>query len=1137
MNKRKLRPYVQKKAITLFLLLFFSLSSTLYAQTQKVEIKGNNITLKAAFTQIEEQTKLIIGYDPASFNENARIKGDVKSKILKDALTEILQGTNCGFKFQGNHIYIYPRDNESKTQTGGGKTLKKSTLIGKVIDEETKEPIIGANVVVKGTTNGVTTDINGNFTFSAPENSTLVISSIGYTPQEKKASSSSALNVEMVSSSKALDEVVITAFGTGQKKASVVGAVQTIRPSDLKVPSSSLSTSFAGRMAGVIAFQRSGQPGADGANFYIRGISTISGVTSPLIVIDGVQVSSADLNALDPEVIEGFSILKDATATALYGTRGANGVMIVTTKSGANLDKPKINFRAEYNVTRPSYLPKFADGPTYMRLYNEALTNLPAGGSYYTPEQIAGVEQGLNPYIFPNVNWYKEMFNDQANAQKFNFNIRGGGKKVDYFMSASINRETGMIRGRSKEFFSFDNNINLIRYAFQNNINARLSETSKISLRLNAQMMDKQGPNYDNINDIFGLAISANPVDFPIRYEPDGVTPYVKWGAKKVGSNNLFNPIGDMVSGYRNSFESTIMVNLDFEQKLDFFTKGLVFKALTSFKNWSSTSVFRGAPRNYTLLSSYQKNADGTYSYQTALGQTEQTVVLNSASGTTGDRTIYLQGMLEYNRTFNEVHSVGAMMLYNQEEFNKNNLFADNSFGIMINSLPKRKQGLGARLTYAYDNKYMIELNAGYNGSENFAKGHRFGFFPAVAVGYNVSEEKFFQPLTRIIQQLKLRASWGLAGNDQITDTRFLYLPQISLQSQGYTTGVNQDENYSGPKYNRYANYDLTWEIGEKLNAGIDLKMFNNLNINFDVFREHRRNIFQTRGTIPNYLGTAGTTVYGNTAEVLNKGFDFAIDYGAKINKDFTITAKGTFTYAANKILKYDEPADQDYPNLMNVGTKANSLWGYYAEGLFIDWAEIRNRPTQKLSGNVAPGDIKYKNLPNKNGVMDGQIDNNDRMVMGYPTVPEIVYGFGPSISYKGFDCGFFLQGVARTSLMIRGIQPFGTNSYNNVPQWAVDSHWSPNNQNIHAEYPRLTQSNHGNNTEDSSFWLRDASFLKLKDAEVGYTYKNMRIYLRGSNLLTFSSFKLWDPEQGSGNGLKYPTQRVFNLGFQMSFN
>lgn len=1124
------------------LIIFFSMQAKTMAQSELIDLKFNNISVIEAVKAVEKQTNYKFVYNNADVDVARRVSLEAVNGSIEEVAKAIFSGYDVSVK--GNNV-IVSRKIGMTSMVDGVQQSSQRNVIGVVVDSQTEETIIGANVQVEGTNRGAVTDLDGNFSIPVSGNSSvLVISYLGYEELKIQVGSRTNLGtIELSPQTQALDEVVVTAFGAGQKKASMVGAVQTVRPSELRVPSANLSTSFAGRMAGVIAFQRSGQPGADGAEFYIRGISTLSGQRSPLIILDGVEVSAGDLDALDTDVIDGFSILKDATATALYGSRGANGVMIITTKSGRNLDKPAIGFRVEANVSQPTYLPKFADGPKFMRLYNEAVGNLSSGAIPYSQEQIEGVEQGLNPYIFPNVNWYDEMFKGQTYNQKFNFNIRGGSKKLDYFMNVTMNHETGLLKGRSREFFTFDNNINIMRYAFNNNINVNVTETAKVSLKLNAQLMDKRAPNFDDINTIFGYSIRANPVDFPIMYEDVEGVDYVRWGSKKMGAIDSWNPIASMVSGYRDAFESTFIANLEYEQKLDFFTEGLKFTAQAAFKNWSQSNAFRSAAQNMYQLNSWERQSDGTYTYEAGLMGTERTVVLNTTSSNTGDRTLTLKGMLDYNRIFNDVHAVNLLGVYQQEEYNKNNYSfgvssdAFFSFNSLVNSLPKRRQTLAGRATYAYDNRYLFEVNVGYNGSENFAKGKRFGLFPSVALGYNIAEESYFEPLSDAVQQLKIRGSFGLVGNDQIGDTRFIYLPQITLQAQGYTTGVDMNETHSGPRYNRYANYDLTWEVGEKLNAGIDLRLFNSWNVVFDVFKEHRRNIFQQRGTIPFYLGTGNTTVYGNTGEVKNHGFDASVDYGKQLNKDLAIMLKGTFTFAKNKIVKYDEPAGQQYPNLMNVGRSTDTNFGYIAQGLFIDWAEIANRPEQKISGNVAPGDIKYKNIADRDGNYDNQIDANDRVALGYPRVPQIVYGFGPSVNYKKWDFGFYFQGVARSSLMMEGFHPFGTNENSNVADWIVKSHWSPENQDINAAYPRLTQAPHGNNTASSSFWLRDASFLKLKNMEIGYRFKTLRVYLSGSNLLTFSKFKHWDPEMGGGSGLKYPTQRVFNVGVNVNIN
>ncbi|MDE5761263.1 TonB-dependent receptor [Bacteroides sp.] len=1037
-----------------------------------------------------------------------------------------------GGYFLGTQAVEVPVINESAIVQQAGK------IQGTVVDE-TGEPIIGVTIQVKGKPNlGTITDVDGKFSINVSPKDVLTVSFIGFVTQEIKVGNQTLLSIKLKEDNEMLDEVVVTAFGTGQKKESVVGSIQTVRPSDLKVPSSNLSNSFAGRLSGVIAYQRSGQPGSNGSDFYIRGISTLSGMTSPLIILDGVEVSSADLNALDPEIIEGFSILKDATATAMYGTRGANGVMIVTTKSGADTEKPIIGVRVETNITTPTKIPSFVDGYRYMELYNEAVTSEQTGNILYTQEQINNTRNGVNPYIWPNVDWYGSLFNDLAFNQKANFNIRGGTKKITYFMNVGVNHETGMLKNEASKYFSYKNNIDLMKYTFQNNIDFHMSKSSTISLHLNVQLNDLTQPN-TSVGNLYGAVMNSNPVDFPIAYPADGVNNWVYWGAYAGGNDQgAVNPMASLTNGYQDIFESTVMANIDFEQKLDFLLKGLRFKALFSFKNYNKTTTSRSQGINRYTLTGYEQNPDGTYNLVISpFGSSNPTKpVLSTSSSVAGDRRIYFQSYLDYNQKFGD-HNVSGMALWNIDQYD------NNAPGDLVASLPRRKMGFAGRLSYDYGGRYLMEVNAGYNGSENFAKGHKWGFFPSVAVGWNVSQESFFEPMKDIISSLKLRASYGLVGNDQLLDSsgaiiRFIYMSDITLQSSGasFTTGDKQQTTLNGPVYTRYQNNDLTWEVGEKLNVGFDMQLFNSLNINMDIFREIRRDIFQQRYSIPNYLGTASTAVYGNLAKVKNSGFDLSIDYGKQFNKDLAIQFKGTFTYAHNKILEYDE-APGVRPALSNIGKKLNTIYGYVSNGLYIDRADIENSPTSTL-GNIAiaPGDIKYLDQPDKDGNYDGKITSDDRVAMGYPTVPEIVYGFGPSISYKNWDFSFFFQGVAHTSLMMSGFAPFGTQYNRNVLSWIADDYWSETNQNPNASYPRLTKNDNNHNTQSSDYWLRNGAFLKLKNAEIGYTYKKARFYISGINLLTFSPFKLWDPEMGGGKGLSYPTQRTFNVGFQLSF-
>lgn len=1097
------------------------------AQGKRIILKGQSITMQQAIQLIEENSQYTFFFKSGVITNDEKKDYDCEGDI-NEVLKKVFSNSGIDYVIKNNEIILKSAKSDETQQPKPG--AKKSEIVGVVIDANTGESIIGASVQIKGAATGVITNIDGKFTIMASPSDVIIISYVGYTPKEIKIGSHKVLSIELIEDAKQLEEVVVTAYGTGQKKASMVGSVEAIKPAELKVPSTNLSTAFAGRLAGVVAVQRSGQPGADGANFWIRGVSTMNGVTDPLIILDGIQVSSSDLNNLEPEIIDSFSILKDATATAMYGTRGANGVMIVTTKSGMNLDKPIINFRMEGQISQPTSTPKFVDGATYMELFNEAVNNDNSGDVLYSNERIAGTRAGLDPYIYPNVNWYNELFKDVSYSEKFNFNIRGGGKRVDYFSSISINHESGMLKNRSKDFFSYNNNIDVMRYNFQNNINAKLSNSSKLSLRLNVQLRNMTTPN-QGVGAIFSNAMNTSPVEFPVYFPDDGETPYIKWGAtERVNADYQTNPVAQAATGYNKSFESTVIAALEFNQKLDFLTEGLSLKALASFKNWSSSTNARAGKWNRFALTGYEEDGNGGYTYTTSRIGDEFQTDLTATNSTSGDRRFYLEGMLNYSRTFDE-HDINAMFIYSQDEY-VNNVPGNGNF---IGSLPKRKQGVAARASYAYAGKYMAEVNVGYNGSENFAKGHRFGLFPSVAVGYNISEENFFKPLKNTISKLKLRASWGLVGNDQISDARFLYMSQINLSGKGFTTGVNQNVTYSGPVYQRYANEDITWEVGEKINFGVDLQLFRSLDLTFDIFRENRRDIFQEKQTVPTYMGTASTKVYGNLAAMRNQGFELAASYNKQFNKDWFVSFKGTFTYAHNEITKYDE--SPKYPWQSKVGASANMNAIYIADGLFIDSEDIAHHQ-QQLGSTIVPGDIKYVNVSRDwYGYDDNLTDTDDWVWAKYPSVPEIVYGFGPSIKWKNLDFSFFFQGVAKTSFMVKDMHPFGDNSLRNVLSWIADERWSPDNQNTNATYPRLSRKTNANNTKLSTYWQRNGAFLKLKNAEIGYTHKNMRIYISGSNLLTFAPFKLWDPEQGGGSGLSYPTQRVFNIGFQMTIN
>ena len=1108
-----------------FLVAALQAKSPVYGQAKTFTVSLKNVTLKEVISYVEKNSQYVFFFKPEVINQSTQISVSLKNATVKQLLDKVSEQANIVYEMKERQIVL-----KEKKVSEQSVSQKKRLLQGLVKDEQ-GNPIIGASIQLKNTGTGVITDLDGLFQIQVTDkNSVIVISYIGYVTQEISVGDRSSITVQLKEDTKSLEEVVVTAFGATQKKETMVGSIQQVRPAELKVPSSSLSTSFAGRMAGVIAIQRSGQPGADGADFWIRGKSTFGDATGVLIVLDGVEISSSDLNALDPEVIESFSILKDATATAMYGTRGANGVMIVTTKSGQDLLKPIINFRLETSMSQLTSVPEMVGGVDYMKLYNEALTTRGITTGLYDDTKIRATEQGLNPLVYPNVDWYNEMFNKNAFAQRFNFNIRGGKKAVTYFMSASVKHDAGNLKSLSKDYFSYNNNINVMRYDFVNNLSIKATNTTKISLGLNVSLRDWKGPSA-GVDGIFSMSREASPVDFPIVYPArNDKEIYTLWGGMSGGiyNNGYRNPVAEYVVGYKKQFASTVNANIRLDQDLKMVTKGLKLHVLASFKNWSKTETTRKAGYNQFEIDQYN---EATGEYTLSRVGNEQKTALNTEGAATGDRRIFIQAYLDYKRKFG-VHDVNAMLLYNQDQLDNNK--PDN----LLSSLPRRKQGIAARLSYAYDDRYLAEVNFGYNGSENFAKNNRFGFFPSIALGYNISQEKFWEPISNVISHFKLRGSYGLVGNDGINE-RYAYLEDIVLSSDKwkYTTGVNQNVNLQGPVWNRYYNPNLTWEVGKKLNVGFDMQLFHQVNLNFDVFKEIRSNIYMQKvNTLPDFIGTGETKIYENSGKMKNVGFDIALDYNKQITKDFFLSFKGTLTYAHNTILERDEPPFQLYPNLSSVGYSRGQHLVYVADGLFRDQADVDSHAEQTLGYIPQPGDIKYVDQPDANGNCDGIINTNDRVYMGYPEDPEIVYGFGPSMKYKNWDFSFFFQGAARTSILMSGFHPFGKNATRGVMKFIADDYWSESNPNPNAAYPRLTRDTNANNTVNSSYWLRNGAFLKLKNAEIGYTFKMFRAYLNGSNLLTFSPFEHWDPEMGGGSGMKYPTQRVFNIGIQFTF-
>lgn len=1122
MKKRQISNYGRYIKYIALVLFLYPLS-VLGAQGH-IMVKGQSMTIMQVIQQIEKSSNYTFFYNSADLKNTAKKEVNCEGSI-EEVLKEVFKGSGVSYMIKGNEIILKVDKVE-----GAQQAKKKRTVTGTVIDANTKETLIGANVKVKGSTTGTITDIDGNFSIEVNgSKDILVISFVGYKSVEKEVSDMGIINIELPSDTELLNEVVVVGFGT-QKKVSVVGSITNIKAASLKVPSTSLSNSFAGRLAGVITTTSSGEPGKNASDFYIRGIGTFGGRATPLIMLDGVEISSSDLNYIPAENIESFSILKDASATAMYGARGANGVMLVTTKVGKENEKTRINVSAENSINVPMSFPEFTDGVKYMEMYNEAVKTRTGSlsGLPYSLQKIENTRKGLNPYVYPNVNWKDMMFKDMSMSQRANVNIQGGGSKAKYYVSLQANHDSGILN--SQKLYSFNNNVNVWSYTFQSNVDYKVTPTTKLGLRMNAQLRNLTGPSAST-TDLFTSMLNSNPVTYPAYFpstaEEDGDKHMLFGSAYSSGSNAYTNPYAYMLTTYGETFENTILTTVDLEQDLDFITKGLKLKGLVSFKNWSSSTFNRTIqPYYYNAdASSYDKydpNAQG-YTLE-RIGTSGTDYITESDLGRSADRTFQFQFSLDWQRNFGGIHDVQAMLIYMQREYR-------------INVLPTRNQGLSGRFTYAYDQRYLFEANFGYNGTERLAKDHRFEMFPAFAAGWVISNEKFFEPLSKAITNLKLRASWGLVGNDEtgLTDIRgtgdgphYIYLSDITLGNKGYTTGVDMNVTHNGPTINLYGVQDATWERAEKINLGVDFELFSKLSLTFDIFRDKRSNILLRRERFPEYLGFASGKPWGSVGKAENKGLEIAMNYTDDITKDIRLDLRGTFTYNQNKLVYSDEvPYENDWQR--SDGKPLGATWGYVAERLFVDQADIDNSPVQRFGNTPLPGDIKYKDL---NG--DGQIDQTDmKMISPYGGTPRIMYGFGATVTWKKFDFGVFFQGAAQRTIMISGIHPFG-NSKKNVLQFIADDYWTEENPDPNAAYPRLEyREDANNNRQNSTYWMRNGSYLRFKNAEVGYSFKYGRIYLTGNNLLTFSPFKLWDPELAWN---AYPLSRTFNIGVQLNF-
>lgn len=1017
---------------------------------------------------------------------------------------------------------------------------RTASLKGRVTDTG-GDPLAGATIQIKGSTRGVIADVDGIYAFpECPVGSTLVVSFIGMESVEQVYAGESTINFVLQYQADILDEVEVVAFAR-QKKESVLASISTVEPAELKVPSSNLTTAFAGRVAGLISYQTTGEPGQDNASFFIRGITTFGAEAKkdPLILIDGIELGTEDLARLNTDDIASFSVMKDATATSLYGARGANGVILVTTKEGRE-GKVKFNARIENSFSSPTKKVDIADPVTFMRMHNEAVkTRDPLGLLLYSEEKITMTERGLYPDIFPATDWYNSMFNDVTSNQRANLSVSGGGSVARYYVAANISRDQGNLKIDKKN--NFNSNINLMKYNFRSNVNINLTKSTELIARLSANFDEYTGP-LDGGTGMYRKVVQANPVLFKPYYEPDEEYSYAKhilFG--NYGNAGYINPYAESLRGYKDYGKNTMIVSFELKQDLNSLIEGLTTRALFNFNRYSEYVVTRQYNPFYYSISRYdlQKNS---YKLQ-RLNPTEGTEFIDySPRDRFINNTFYIEAAAEYNRNFNSLHDVNALFVYTMRDYKVG--VADN----LQLSLPARNIGLAGRVAYNYDVRYFAEFNFGYNGSERFSKNNRWGFFPSVGAAWLLSNEAFFEPLTDVISVFKLKGTYGLVGNDAIGDwrDRFYYLSEIDMYAdRAVNWGTQLNYNPGGINTVRYANDRIGWETAYKTNIGFEMNTVMGLSANVDLFKERRENILLDR-VIPNTMGVI-PAVKANLGEAEGQGIDIEMNYEKIVNPDLWFVGRGTFTYATSKATKWEEPDYSDTPWSSKVGQSLAQNWGYIAERLFIDEYEVANSPTQ--FGNYMAGDIKYRDINN-----DGKISELDKVPIGFPTVPEINYGFGLTVGHKNIDASFFFQGSARQSfwLDLYRTTPFldsddkdGRLGQNAILKAYADSYWSETNRDPYAFWPRLANYSIENNNQTSTWFMQDASFLRLKSVELGYTFpdhinkrlkmSSLRFYVSGTNLFSWSKFKLWDPEM-AGNGLGYPIQRVINVGLNIGF-
>ena len=993
-------------------------------------------------------------------------------------------------------------------------------VTGVVIDAN-KEPLIGVSVSISNTPGlGAITDINGKYTIKARPYQTLVFTYIGFEKQEVLLKEQKVVNVTLKETkASALNEVVITATGP-QKKISVTGAITTVNVEQLKSnPSTSIADGLAGVVPGIMAMQTSGRPGSI-SEFWVRSISTFGASNAALVLIDGFE---RDMNEVNVEDVESFTVLKDASATAIYGSRGANGVVLIKTKRGKE-GKVNINAKVEGFYNTLTKLPEFADGYTYASMANEAKIARNQE-PLFSPTELEILRLGLDPDLFPNVDWMDVLLRDAARSQRSVLNISGGGKTARYYISGGYQNQQGMYKV-DNALKDYNTNTNFNKYTYRLSVDMDITKSTLLTAGVSGSLRKQNDPGAGT-DAIWTSLMGYNPIMMPLMYS-DGRIP--SW----TGQDDNLNPwVQGTMTGYNESWTNNIQTTLNLDQKLDFIAKGLRFVGRFGYDTYNNNWIKR-FKRPEVWNSGRYRNLDGSLVFRRVAEEQKMT----QSSGSDGEKREFFEWETHYNRSIRS-HNFGGVFKYTQNA----RVFTQNIGTDLKNGIARRNQGLAGRAHYNWKSRYFIDFNFGYTGSENFHKDYRFGFFPAISGAWNIGEESFFRN-SGWVDMFKVRYSYGKTGNDILGDIRFPYLYTIEqMTGGGYNFGDFESSNaWDGMRYSSIASPDVSWEIATKRDLGIDFSFFRDkFSGTVDYFHERREGIYMSRNFLPGIVGLESNPS-ANVGEVKARGYDGNVTLKQKIsNVNFTL--RGNMTYSKNEIIERDEE-NSIYTYKLQQGHRVNQARGLIDLGLFTDYDDIRNSPRQTF-GEVMPGDIKYKDV---NG--DGIIDDNDRLAIGAATRPNLTYGFGASANWKGLDINVHFQGVGKSSYFIDGSSVYmfqGGDGWGNIlNELANSNRWVLGvNEDPNADYPRLTYGANSNNYRASTFWLRDGSYLRLKTLDVGYTLpkpfvnrlhlNTVRFFLIGTNLLTFSDFKLWDPEMGSTNGKRYPLAKTISAGVSVS--